>query len=110
MGADVQRYKVIFSQRSRSDLRAAVVYVRRASQSSEIAARLGASLVQKALSLGELPERGRIVPELEMPDVREIVFKTYRIVFRIRRPTVEILRFWHAARGTPELDIEEFNP
>jgi len=82
--------------------------VRRASHSSDIAARFGTLLVQKALSLNELPERGRIVPELQLPEVREIIFKSYRIIFRIRRNAVEILRFWHAARGAPDINLDEF--
>jgi len=43
-----------------------------------------------------------------MPDVREIIFKSYRIVYRIRAGCVEVIRFWHAARGTPEIDSDEF--
>jgi plasmid stabilization system protein ParE len=47
-----------------------------------IAERLGMSMVHKALTLSTLPERGRVVPELGLPDVREIIFRTYRIIYR----------------------------
>lgn len=110
MGEDVQSYKVIFSPRSRSDLRKAVIFVRRASHSAEIAERFGTLLVHKALSLEKLPERGRVVPELALPEIREIIFKNYRIIFRIRQGAVEVLRFWHAARGAPEINLDEFAP
>jgi plasmid stabilization system protein ParE len=35
--------------------------------------------------------------------VREIIFKSYRIVYRVRheQKLVEVSRFWHCARGTP---------
>jgi len=59
--------------------------------------------------LATYPERGRMVPEYRDPRVREIIFKTYRIVYRLRRDCVEVIRFWHAARGKPEIDSDEFS-
>ncbi len=35
----------------------------------------------------------------------EIIFKNYRIVYRI---AAQILRFWHAPRGTPDITVDEF--
>ena len=66
------------------------------------------SCIDRALTLATLPERGRVVPELGEPDIREIIFKSYRIVYRVRPGRVEVIRFWHAARGTPEIDSDEF--
>jgi len=39
------------------------------------------------------------------PDIREIIHKSYRIVYRVRQEKrmVEVSRFWHGARGTPDL-------
>ncbi len=102
-------FKVIFGQRSRSDLKEVVSSIRRLSGSPEVAERFGMRLIEKAFSLSTFPERGRIVPELGYPDMREIIFKNYRIVYRIRGQQVQILRFWHAARGTPEIDIDSFS-
>jgi plasmid stabilization system protein ParE len=47
---------------------------------------------------------GRTVPEVGDPAVREIVHGSYRIVYELFRDpnAVFVLRFWHAARGTPE--------
>jgi plasmid stabilization system protein ParE len=57
------------------------------------------------LTLSELPERGRVVPEISDPAVREIVHRPYRIIYEIfpDRNAVYILRFWHGARGEPEI-------
>jgi plasmid stabilization system protein ParE len=68
---------------------------------------LGARLLDEAFSLESLPWRGRVVPELSNSDLREILHRSYRIVYRIQSATasVEILRFWHAARGVPEFDV-----
>jgi plasmid stabilization system protein ParE len=48
---------------------------------------------------------GRVVPEFGVPSIREIIFKSYRIVYRVNHESrvVEVSRFWHGARGTPEL-------
>ena len=100
-------FKVVFVPRARDDLRSIVQFIARRN-SSEIAERIGMDLITKALSLSTFPERGRIVPELKNPQVREIFYKTYRIVFRIQGQTVEVIRFWHAARGTPEIDSDQF--
>ena len=81
---------------------------RTASSSPEIAERFGNRLIDRALTLATLPERGRVVPEFGDPEIREIFFKTYRIVYRLRSGVVEVIRFWHAARGTPEIDSDEF--
>jgi len=44
------------------------------------------------------PRSGRILPEMQDPDIREIILGNYRIVYRIRRETVEVLTVWHGAR------------
>lgn len=103
-----EEYKVIFGPRARKDLQEIVHYIARGSGSSNVAERFGTSLLEKALSLTFSPERGRVVPELSLPNVREIIFKSYRIVYRVSGTSVQILRFWHAARGTPDLTIEDF--
>ena len=76
--------------------------------SPEIAERFGLQLVEKSLSLATLPERGRVVPEVGLP-FREIIFRSYRIVYRLSDGLVEVVRFWHAARGVPQIDSDNFN-
>lgn|ERR1043166_1524209 len=103
----MDEFKVIFAGRSRRDLLAITTRVARLS-GSERGERLGNQLIDKALTLRTFPERGRVVPEFADPEIREIIFKSYRIVYRIRGGKVGIIRFWHAARGTPEIDSDEF--
>ncbi len=51
--------------------------------------------VDKLISLAETisgnPEKGRIVPELSIKQIREIVYKKYRIVYFVKKNSVEIL-------------------
>ncbi|HEV2827315.1 MAG TPA: type II toxin-antitoxin system RelE/ParE family toxin [Pyrinomonadaceae bacterium] len=46
------------------------------------------------------------MPEFEDPFIREIIVRSYRVVYRLDnvRHLVEVIRFWHAARGTPEIN------
>ena len=55
--------------------------------------------------LHDHPEAGRMVPEYRSPRIREIVYRPYRIIYRldIERQIVEIARVWHAARGAPSV-------
>jgi toxin ParE1/3/4 len=96
-------YKVVWTLRSREDLRNIAVFIAR--DNSAAALRLGDLIFQRVDSLQNFPELGRIVPERSQPTIREIVVGNYRIVYRVRheQKTVEILRVWHGARGKPEL-------
>lgn len=101
-------YNVIFAPRAEADLRSITFHIARRA-GAVIAERFGDQLINKALSLSTLLERGRVVPEHLDPQLREIIYKTYRIVYRIRHHQVQVVRFWHAARGKPEIDSDEFS-
>jgi toxin ParE1/3/4 len=66
---------------------------------------MGNALIVRAERLAEFPEIGRPVPEFKRPELREIIHRSYRIIYRVRadQPVVEIVRFWHAARGFPQI-------
>jgi len=44
------------------------------------------------------PRIGRTVPEIANPDIRELLFKKYRIVYRVSKNTVEILTVFEGHR------------
>lgn len=96
-------FKVILTPQSLDDLRAIVSFI--AKDNSSRAKSFGNELIDRALTLAELPERGRVVPEISDPSVREIVHRPYRIIYEISpdRNVVYVLRFWHGARGEPEI-------
>lgn len=96
-------WPVILTNQSQNDLREIVVYIARDDPSA--ARRFGNQLIDQALSIGEFPEMGRMVPEVDDPAVREIVHGSYRIVYELLYDpnAIFILRFWHAARGAPEI-------
>ena len=87
---------VILTPQSQEDLRDIVRYI--AMDNAERARSFGNLLIDRALSIGSFPERGRIVPEVDDPSVREIIHGMYRIIYEIRREpmAVFVLRFWHS--------------
>ena len=96
-------YRVRFSHSARTDINHIVRYI--SSDNREQAFRFAKLLIEHAMSLAQFPERGRVVPEFAKESVRGIVVRTYRIVYRVDHQTqsIEIIRFWHPARDTPEL-------
>lgn len=96
-------FPVILTPQSQDDLAGIVRYI--AKDNPDEAKAFGNLLIDKALSLGSLPERGRVVPELSEPSVREIIHGPYRIIYEVfHGPTViYVLRFWHGAQGAPRI-------
>ena len=94
---------VIITPTALHDLGGIVRFI--AVDSPERAKAFGYALINEALSLSPFPEMGRVAPEIDDPVIREIVHGSYRIIYELRsEPTaIYILRFWHAARGTPDL-------
>lgn len=50
-----------------------------------------------------MAERGRVVPELEEPTVRELIVGSYRLIYEIEGADVNILSLIHGARDLPAL-------
>lgn len=100
-------FKVILTPQSQDDLREIVSFI--AKHNSQRAKSFGNELIDRALTLGELPERGRVVPEISDPFVREIIHRPYRIIYEIfpGQNAVYVLRFWHGARGEPEIENQK---
>ena len=96
-------WQVIIAPSAQTDLSDIVRYV--AQYNSDAAARLGYELITRAESLAAFPEIGRMVPEFRQPNLREIICRSYRIIYRMNNTdqSLEIVRFWHGARGFPHI-------
>jgi toxin ParE1/3/4 len=44
------------------------------------------------------PRLGRVVPEIAHPNIRELIFKKYRIVYRLNNNNIEILTIFEGHR------------
>jgi toxin ParE1/3/4 len=74
----------------------AVGYI--AQDSIAAAQRLLIAALDAAASLRTPSERGRRVPELEDPSMRELLVQRYRLIYEVRQNEVHILAFLHGAR------------
>ncbi len=48
--------------------------------------------------LADYPRSGRIVPELDVEHIREIILGNYRLIYRIREDQVQVVTVHHGAR------------
>ena len=55
-------------------------------------------IFETARHLEQFPKLGRIVPEYNNPDLREIIYKNYRIVYLIKKEQLEIISIIHGSR------------
>jgi toxin ParE1/3/4 len=96
-------YKLIWSPAARDDLHDIVVFIARDNPNHAMS--FGYELISETDRLHEFPELGRIVPEYRNDCIREIIFRPYRIVYRVNHDAklCEIARVWHSARGIPQL-------
>jgi len=96
-------YQVVFSPSARKDLREIVRYI--SSDAPKRAVGFGQFLLSKTKYLPQNPNMGRMVPEFRDPNIREIVVKRYRIIYRVdsAKQKIKIVRIWHSARMNPVL-------
>jgi toxin ParE1/3/4 len=55
-------------------------------------------IIEHTGSLSDNPLSGRTVPEISNPDIRELIFKKYRIVYRINGKYLDILTVFEGHR------------
>ncbi len=95
--------KIIFSEPAIDDLEGIIRFI--SQDNREAGAQFGRKLIEIVRHLAKFPRFGRVVPEQNDENIREIISKPYRIFYRVKdeEKVVEVIRFWHAARGEPEI-------
>ena len=62
-------------------------------------------IIDLSRSLATLPKRGRIVPEIEDQNIRELFVHSYRLIYQIRKDRILIIAVVHGKRQlAPEAD------
>jgi len=85
-----------WTEQAVDDLEAIVNYI---STGSDHYARLLVTDVFAAIERAALfPNAGRIVPEANNPEFREILLGSYRIIYRIKYEAIVIYSIYHSAR------------
>jgi toxin ParE1/3/4 len=91
-----RRRRVSWTERALASLDESLAYV--AADSPAAAERLVLRLLDSAESLSDLAERGRIVPEIGEPQLRELVVSPYRLVYEYDESHVWIVALLHTAQ------------
>ena len=89
--------KVIWSPPALNALESIGDYI--AKDSKRNAVTLVDDVLQLASSLVQFPERGRVVPEIHEPTLREVFVKRYRLIYEITEQTIEIIAVIHMSRN-----------
>ena len=65
-------------------------------------ASVGERVIREIISsverLALFPESGRIVPEFQIPNLREVIHPPFRIVYRLEENKVRIVRVWRSEK------------
>jgi addiction module RelE/StbE family toxin len=97
--------KIRWTERAKSDLKAIRDYI--AADNPRVALRVAARIVAATERLSDFGLSGRVVPEHQGADVRELIVRPYRIAYRSVGDEVRILKIHHSARMLQLSDIEE---
>jgi toxin ParE1/3/4 len=72
-------------------------------QSSPVyAKRMVDRLTRRSQQIAEFPLSGRMVPEYEMTQIREVVEGPYRIIYYIKPDQIDVLAVIHGAQKLPK--------
>jgi toxin ParE1/3/4 len=91
------RQSVAWADSAWRDLENAADYI--SQDSPQYAAALVREMRDASRALADFSGRGRIVPELNDPEIRELILGNYRLIYRTAADTVTILAVIHGARS-----------
>ena len=99
-----QTYEIIWAGVAENDLREIIEYI--ATESPDNALKILKKIKQKTSSLYTLPERGRIVPELQDQGIllyRELIISPWRIIYRMSEMKVYVLSVLDARQNVEDI-------
>ena len=88
--------QVSWTPQAVDDLEAICLFIAR--DSPQLAAAFADRVLRATDLLESFPRSGRIVPELGIGNIREILVGSYRVIYRIRHDHVHLLTVHHGAR------------
>jgi len=99
--------KLVWSEPALADIESIRDYIRR--DSEFYASRFINRIIEAVETLVELPARGRLVPEADDPNTRELLFQNYRIMYRLESERIIILAIVHAARDWTQKELKPWD-
>lgn len=87
---------VIWTQPAKADLHHIFKFI--AEDSKHYARKVTQEIVEKTDILDQLPNMGKVVPEIKDDNVRELHLYSYRILYEVKTPNIEVLAVIHKRR------------
>lgn len=88
---------VTFADSAIADLEDILEFYRK-QQIPHVGEKLVGDVIKNIEMLAEQPDMGRVVPEFELPYLRELLRPPFRIVYRRDHKIVRIVRIWRSER------------
>ncbi len=88
-----------WTDRARNDLIEIGDFI--AKDKPDAAARWVDMLIEAVERAGAFPLSGRVVPEIDRDDIREVIRRPYRIVYRISEEAIDVLTVFEGHRRLP---------
>ena len=88
--------QVRWTRQALDDLDAVCLFIAR--DAPQIAAVFADRAFRATDRLADYPRSGRIVSELDVEHIREIILGNYRLIYRIREDQVQVVTVHHGAR------------
>ena len=98
------KYKIIWTHVAEKDLKNIIEYI--STDSPQNALKILKNIKRKASDLYTLPERGRIVPELQDQGIlqyRELVITPWRLIYRIAERKIIVLSVIDSRRNIEDI-------
>lgn len=93
--------KIIWTDDGISSFESIVQYIY--SDSLYYARNFAEKIMSSIEKLKDFPNIGRIVPEYNVPNIREIIYQNYRIVYKTNRNSIHIVLVIHGGRQMPNI-------
>jgi len=95
--------KILWTEPGLDDLRAIKDYIARDSET--YAGDFVESVLSAVERLSEFPRLGRLVPEADAPEIRELIYRAYRIMYRTDQDVVQVLAVVHGYRDISKMPL-----
>lgn len=101
--------KVLWTEGAVSQLQAIHDYI--AHTSPDYASRMIDRLTKRSIQISDFPYSGRMVPEYELNEIREVLEWPYRIIYLIQleQSQIDVLAVVHGSRSHPGLTKDKIN-
>jgi toxin ParE1/3/4 len=96
--------KVLWTENAIQDLLGIKAFI--AQDSTDRAEKWVSDLFAAGETLSRLSSRGRIVPELNQVNLRELLIENYRLVYRVKSTSIEIITVFEGHRQIKAKDLK----